>query len=122
MILYGDLLLRVHLPGLVGDGRAGRVGLRPAPPRGRGQARPGEPALEGSLRGDGPSGLCLEQVDTDQARAPGGVFAAQPQGRPDRFGEAGLVGRGAGIVGWDPLGAVLTKPRDQPTNGRARHP
>src|SRR5687768_14018799 len=99
MLLNGNLFLRIHLPGLVGESRTGRVGLRPTPSRGRGQAGPREPALDGSLRGDGLSGLCLEQVDADQTRTPGGMSAAQSQGRLDHLRETGLVGRSAWIIG-----------------------
>ena len=61
-------------------------------------------------------------MDADQARAPGGMLAAQSQGRLDHLGELGLVGRGERIIGRDPGGAVLTEPRDEPTDRRAGQP
>jgi hypothetical protein len=50
------------------------------------------------------------------------MFAAQSQGRPDRFGELGLVGRSERVIGCDARDAVLTKSPDEATNRRARQP
>jgi hypothetical protein len=61
-------------------------------------------------------------MDADQARAPGGVLATQPQGRPDHLGELGLIGRGARVIRRDRRRAALTEPGDEPPNGRARQP
>jgi hypothetical protein len=116
------MFLGVHLPGLVRDGRAGRLGGRPPAGRGGPQVVLDEPPLQGALRGDGRRGHPLEQMHPDQAGPPGRVLAAQPQGGLD--GGRGLVRGGGGpAVGRHQAGeARAPEPRQEPADGRAREP
>jgi hypothetical protein len=59
-------------------------------------------------------------MDADQSGAPGGMLSSQSQGGLDHVGELGLVGRSATIIGRDPLETTLTKPPNEPTDGRGR--
>jgi hypothetical protein len=112
----------VHLPGLVGPGRAGQVDPRPPPRLRRCEAGGREGALECPLRGDGPPRRRLEQMDPDQAGPPGGMLASQSQGGLGQLGGGFRGGGGAAIVGSDRLGTATAEPAEEAANRRGRQP
>jgi len=115
------MLLRIHLPGLVGCGRP--FGLSPgsSPRRRRGQGGPREPTLERALRRDGASRVVGEQLHADQGRTPGGVRAPQFHSGLDQGRE--WVGDGGVTVIWqDAVGAIATEPAEEAIGRGTREP
>jgi hypothetical protein len=120
MILYSDMFFCIHLPDLVRGGRPGQVGPRWSPRWSGGQVGSHEPALERSLRGDGPSRRLQEELHPDQAGAPGGVLSAEPHSSLHHLGGRGLGDREVPVIRWDAVDAVATKPLEETANGGAR--
>jgi len=110
----------IHLPGLVGGTRPGQIGPRWSPRRRGGQAGAREPALERSLRGDGPTRLLQQELHSDQASTPSGVFSAKPHSGLYRLGGHGLGGRELPVMRWDAIATVAPKPLEETAHGGAR--
>jgi hypothetical protein len=120
MRLYADMFFCIHLPGLVRDGRPGQVGPRRSPRRSGGQVGSHEPALQRSLRGDGPSWRLQEELHSDQAGAPSGVLSAEPHSGLHHLGRRSLGGREVPLIRRDAVDAVATKSLEETAYGRAR--
>jgi hypothetical protein len=101
----------------MGLGRPGQVGPWGSSRRGGRQAGSHEPTLERSLRGDGPFGSLLEELDSDQASPPGGVLLTQPHGGLDHLRRDGLTDGGAMIIRRDAIDTPATKPLEESTDG-----
>jgi hypothetical protein len=104
----------------MGRRRPGQVDPRWSPRGGRGQIGAHEPALEGPFRGDGLPGRHPEQFHADQAGAPGGVLAAQPQGELHRVRGRGRAGRAVVVIRGDAVTAAVPKPPEEAANGGFR--
>jgi hypothetical protein len=114
------MLFRIHLPGLVRQGRAGHVDDGTATGGGGGQVMLHEPPLQRACGRDDLRGHPLEQVHPDQAGAPGRVLAAQPQRGLDRDGGLDRGVGGAMVGRLKALVAAMAEPRQESTDGRAR--
>jgi hypothetical protein len=91
-VAQSDLVGSVHLPDFVGLWRAVvGTGLRAAAAGRRYQPRTPEPPLQRAFRRDGSRRIVPTQQHAHQARAPGGVRAAQLQGLFDQGAELGRV-------------------------------
>jgi hypothetical protein len=112
------VFLGVHLPGLVREGRAGRVLPHPASRRRGVQVVLGEPALERTFGGDVVIGRALEQVHSDQTGAPGGMLAPQAERGPNRGGRLRMFRRGLMVIRRDARGAEASEPGEQAPDRR----
>jgi hypothetical protein len=121
MILNCYMFFCIHLPGFMRLGRPGQVGPRRSPRRRGGQVGAHEPALERSLRGDGPSWRFQEELHPDHAGAPGGVLTAQVHGRLHQLAGRGRGGRGVPVIRWDAVAAAAAKPLEEAAHGGIRH-
>jgi hypothetical protein len=114
------MLFCIHLPDLVGSTRSGQIGPRWPPRRSGGQAGAEEPALQRSLRGDRPTRRLQQELDSDQAGTPSGVFSAEPHSGLHRLGGHGLGGREVPVMRWDAVATVAAKSLEETAHGGAR--
>jgi hypothetical protein len=104
----------------MGGTRPGQIGPRWSPRRSGGQAGAQEPALQRSLRGDRPPRRLQQELDSDQAGTPSGVFSAEPHSGLRHLGGHGLGGREVPVMRWDAVATVAPKPLEETAHGGAR--
>jgi hypothetical protein len=104
----------------MGGTRSGQICPRRSPRWSGGQTGAQEPALERSLRGDGPTRRLQQELHSDQAGTPSGVFSAEPHSGLHRLGGHGLGGREVPVMRWDAVATAAPKPLEETAHGGAR--
>ena len=114
-----NMFFCIHLPGVMGRGGPFPVDPWPPPRRRRGQLGPREPASERAYRGDEALRVAFEQDRSDQLGTPGGMRAAEVDGRLHRLRMRDVGGR-ATVSRRDRCRTVAAEPLEQAIDRRAR--
>jgi hypothetical protein len=121
IIMKYDMFFCIHLPDLVGRGRALRVDPRPPARRRRREVGPREPPAQRPRRGNQPCRVGFEELHSDELRPPGGVVAAEVDGGLHIVGRHDLVARAA-VPRRHARGTVAPESLEQAIDRRAGNP